>query len=129
MTTSIRELLELHENERFLFVFDNHVAGGNAELVFDRVKLRLPAKFQKAVIGTSHVDDKQILPLQAADALAWIMRRHAAENPSCDADLGDWTPTKDYLEPLRAIPRMHTHYPIERLRKIISDFKAGKMLK
>jgi hypothetical protein len=129
MATVVYEVLRIDSNGRVLFVFDVQGGSGrNAEAVFNWVRPRLPERLRKAVIGISEVDDEIILPVQAADSLAWLMRRHADKNPRCTADLGDWRPMESYLEPLRSIPRIHTHYPLERLRKIIEDYKRGGVL-
>lgn len=132
MATVVYEVLKIDPNARILFVFDiQGAAGRRAEMILERVLPILPPRLRNAVMGVSELDDKEILPLQAADALAWMMRRHAEKNPTCKPDLGDFFDynVEPYLEPLRGHPpRVHTHYPIARFRKMIADHNEGKVL-
>jgi hypothetical protein len=64
------------------FIFDQHSAlEGEAHLFYEYHKsLQLPEV--KAVLGSTPIfrDDKQVLPIQAADMLAWHLRREAEGN-------------------------------------------------
>jgi hypothetical protein len=120
MSGVLNRILDADPYARLLFVFDEQGAAGHlASKIFDAIFPELNPREQKALMGVSHLSDQDVLPLQAADCLAWLMRRHAQDHPNCDEDLADWEPPKPYLEPLRPIPRLHTYYPIERFRNIL----------
>jgi len=128
MSAVVQDLLRTQTDAEIHFVFDQQGAAGHlAVKVFDAIRERLSPKEQRAVLGISHVDDKLVLPLQAADCLAWLMRRYAFEHRNSAPDLGDWKPDRACLEPLRSIPRLHTYYPLERFAKLIERYKAGSI--
>jgi hypothetical protein len=127
MSGVLNGILKDDPNARLLFVFDEQgTAGHLGTRIFDRMVDSLSPDEQKAIMGVSHVDDKTVFPLQAADTLAWLMRRHAFSNPNCANDLGDWRPEKPCLEPLRSIPRYHTHYPKKRFQSIFDMYMNEK---
>lgn len=127
MSTVMTHLFAMQSDPKVLFVFDEQGAAGHqAATTIDNIRGYFTPKEQRAFLGVSHLDDEVILPLQAADSIAWLMRRHAFEHPHCKADLADWEPQYKYLEPLRSIPRLHTHYPVERFRRITEMFEQEK---
>jgi hypothetical protein len=129
MSGVLNTVLRGDPDARMLFVFDEQGASGQlAAKIFDSIRSEFNPNEQKALLGVSHVDDEVILPLQAADCIAWLMRRHSLDNPNCEDDLADWEPSKRYLEPLRSIPRLHTHYPLERFRRIIDMYKKDRTI-
>lgn len=113
-------------NEKLLFIFDDQNKDGQrTQSNLRNIIQLLPSQDRKTIIGVAHLNDKIVLPLQSADTIAWLMRRHAYENPACAKDLGDWKAQKDYLKPLQGIPRLHTYYPLERLRPICERFRES----
>lgn len=119
MSGILNRIIDADRHARLLFVFDEQGAAGHLAIkAFDAIFSELNPTEQKAMMGVSHVSDQDILRLQAADCLAWLMRRHAQDHLNHEEDLADWEPPKPYLEPLRPIPRLHTYYPIERFRTV-----------
>lgn len=112
------ELNRMKLSPRIMFVFDDHKDGSRLESALDDLFPFLPEPQQKAVMGISHMDDREILPLQAADAVAWIERRLAAEADDRRPNVSKWQPTQPYLRQLRGMPFMSTHYTEERLRNL-----------
>lgn len=124
MSSVLNRILDADRYARIVFVFDEQGKAGHVAIkTFDAIFPDLNPREKKALMGVSHVSDLDVLPLQAADCLAWLMRRHAQEHPNHDEDLADWEPPKPYLEPLRQIPRLHTYYPIQRFRNILNMHK------
>lgn len=112
------ELTRMKLSPRIMFVFDDHKDGSRLERALDDLFPFLPEPQRKAVMGISHMDDREILPLQAADAVAWIERRLAAEADDRRPNVSKWQPTQPYLQQLRGMPFMSTHYSEERLRNL-----------
>jgi Protein of unknown function (DUF3800) len=118
------ELTRMKLSPRIMFVFDDHNEGSRLERALDDLLPYIPEAQQKPVMGISHMDDREILPLQAADAVAWIARRLASEADDHRPDMSKWKPTQPYLQQLRGIPFLSSHYNDERLRNLYEMFFA-----
>jgi Protein of unknown function (DUF3800) len=125
MSTIMTQIFKAMPSPRMYFVFDDHKKeAAVAERSIDAILPALLEKEQQAFMGLSHMDDREILPLQAADSIAWLMRRHAFENPNGAQDLGDWKPNRRYFNPLARIPRLITYYPEQRLTGLFEMYAA-----
>jgi hypothetical protein len=126
MSTIPTQPFKAMPSPRVYFVFDDHKK--EATLAERSMDARLPSlleKEQQAFMGLSDMDDGEILPLQVADSMAWLMRRHAFENPNGAQDLGDWKPNRRYFNPLAGIPRLVTYYPEQGLKGLFEMY-AGE---
>jgi hypothetical protein len=119
------ELARMKLSPRIMFVFDDHREGSRLERALDDLLPNVPEAPRKPVMGISHMDDREILPLQAADAVAWIARRLASEANDHHPDMSKWKPTQPYLQQLRGIPFMSSHYNDERLRSLYEMYFAA----
>jgi len=119
------ELTRMKLSPRIMFVFDDHNEGSRLERALDVLLPYMPQAQQKPVMGISHMDDREILPLQAADAVAWIARRLASEADDHYPDMSKWKPTQPYLQQLKGIPFLSSHYNDERLRNLYEMFFAA----
>jgi hypothetical protein len=127
MSTIMTQLFKAMPYPRIYYVFDDHKKEAPmAEESMDAILPLLLEKERQAHMGLSHMDDAEILPLQAADSIAWLMRRHVFENRNCAMDLGDWKPNKGFLNPLAKIPKLFTHYPEERLKRLFEMYEEER---
>jgi hypothetical protein len=97
------------------FVFDEQgEIGAEAVIWYEHIKSLQPPEIQ-AMLGSTPVfrDDKKILPLQAADLLAWHLRRGREER-----NKNEYRPVMEKLFPL-----IHAEIPLgeEYLRKIARE--------
>ena len=79
------------------FVFDEQgQIGADAVMWYEHIKSRQPPEIQ-ALLGSTPVfrDDRKVLPLQAADLLAWHLRRGKEER-----NKGEYRPVVERLFPL-----------------------------
>ena len=84
MATTTRLLVEERSREPIEYVFDEQEgAGERAILTYKQIRSVLPPAQANLVVGSPRMEnDKIVLPLQAADLLAWQVRRYVAENGS-----------------------------------------------
>lgn len=82
MASVTRNLLKLDIPQSVEFVFDEQgYAGSRSIATYQSMKWKLPDELTMQVAGSPRLaDDKIVLPLQAADLLAWHVRRYLAEN-------------------------------------------------
>src|SRR6202034_3096979 len=73
------------------FIFDQHDGtDGNVDLFFEAILLQLPRKSRRLIAGKPLFrDDKDFRPIQAADMLAWHVRR--------EHELGQTLPMASFL--------------------------------
>ena len=94
---------------------------------FDSIVDTLPSHLVKYVGGRPiYRDDEEVLPLQSANTIAWLIRRYAGEN-NLTGDLSGWQPKQLFLRKLapRNIPMLYSWYPYERLAEFFNQAKAG----
>jgi hypothetical protein len=88
MHTVVGQLIKHNISESVEFVFDEQgKAGERAILTYKQIKAVMPPAETHLIIGSPRLaDDKQVLPLQAADLLAWQVRRYVAEQGGLPID-------------------------------------------
>jgi hypothetical protein len=116
MASLAAHLVRQRIQQKVDFVFDEQGALGHIALgQFDRIVDTLPSELIKFVAGRPiHRNDEEVLPLQAAHTIAWLIRRYAYEN-NLTGDLSGWKPTQPYFEKLGKISMLYDWYPYERL--------------
>jgi Protein of unknown function (DUF3800) len=119
------ELGRMNLSPRIMFVFDDHKDASPLEGGLDDLFPNMPESQRNAVMGISHMDDQEALPLQAADAVAWVARRLASEAEDHYPDMSKWKPTQPYLQQLRGIPFISSHYNDKRLRNLYEVYFAA----
>jgi hypothetical protein len=108
-------------NEKIDFIFDKReMEKKNIRDAWDLLKERFNED-TKSMMGSDprFEDDKEFLPLQAADLLAWWIRRMATEE-------SDGIQKFDFpWKPTRSIPAFQFHYDEALLRKIRESMNGG----
>jgi hypothetical protein len=69
---------------------------------------------QELIGGPSFLDDRQVLPLQAADFIAWWVRKLAMESRREESAIVPWQVTTE-------IPRLEFNYAENRLRDVFEN--------
>jgi hypothetical protein len=130
MATLVQHLLMLKIKQKVDFVFDEQGALGHMALEqFDRIVNTLPPNLTKFVAGRPiHRNDEEVLPLQAAHTIAWLVRRYAYEQ-NLTGDLSSWNVTQPYLRKLRKVPMLFSWYPYERLAEYFNEARAELLAK
>ena len=77
-----------------------------------------------------HSSDKEFLPLQAADLIAWQTRRFCEENKEPDplAPIEAFTVNSTALRQLEKIETLYNTSGVERLRNVARDWQSAKRL-
>jgi uncharacterized protein DUF3800 len=121
MATTTRLLVEDRSRDPIAFVFDEQGgAGERAILAYRAIRSILPSTQADLVVGSPRMEnDKIVPPLQAADLLAWNIRRYVAEQGSFPLlSTGERVPLPDYPR----LARLLSHQVIYRRY----DYKAIK---
>jgi hypothetical protein len=118
----IHSLARWHEEQKLRlpvdFIFDEHGSTGrDALLWYDYIRTSGSESYRKLLGGTPQFrDDKDILPLQAADMLAWHLRRRSS---------GDFLPRhKEALDQLLGPRHLAITLPDERLESLGKSFAS-----
>lgn len=130
MTLAMEWEIENGMDEPIDFIFDEqHGESDYLQSIFTRIKEMAPPEIQRRFGSRPiHADDKKVLPLQAADILAWSLRRvgYLAVQGK---------PPDDFLSNLfRKIPFKRTHWTREMLahgllRSAEKNQREGKLFK
>lgn len=82
---------------------------------------------EREVLGGPPVqrDDKEFLPLQAADMIAWQTRRYIGDNKSV-TDMDKLIMNSQHLKELELVPTIYKTYRLERLRYLGKLFRSMK---
>lgn len=104
------------------FVFDEQGRLSKiAPATFAQMPPDIAPELQKLVGGPPiHRSDEQVLPLQAAHTIAWLVRRYAHENNLTGEALSLWEPTQRYLGKLRDIDMLWSWTNYDRLAERLS---------
>jgi Protein of unknown function (DUF3800) len=88
MASATARMVQFNLGHQIEFVFDEQgSAGERAILTYKRIKSTIPKAQADLIVGSPRLaDDKIVLPLQAADLLAWHVRRYWVANGSFPID-------------------------------------------
>jgi hypothetical protein len=108
------------------FIFDEQGFWGLQAIIASNTvrPLLQPKEREIRAAPAIHGNDKDYLPLQAADMIAWQTRRFIVENAAIDpatARLEDFKVNSPALNLLETIPTLYNTYGVARLRSILSD--------
>jgi len=114
------------------FVFDEQEGWGNRALQAFDVVVSMLTDHERELIGGRpvHRDDRSFLPLQAADLIAWQIRRLCEDNKHLDpeAPADQLVMNSSALRTLDRVGTLCNTYGIDRLRDMAVDFRAARRL-
>mgnify|MGYP003385252209 CR=1 FL=1 len=106
------------ESEKIEFIFDQQGSIGDiSRSWFSTLIATLPPSARNIITGTpSFKTDTDVLPLKAADMLAWQMRRYVE-----DIEISSVTEIRPALAALLELPHIHANIPAVKLREIVRE--------
>jgi hypothetical protein len=115
--------------ERIEFIFDEQGVWGLEAILGATAVLPLLNPKERAIIAGPPIqrNDKDYLPLQAADMIAWQTRRFIVENMDLDpatTRIEDFKVDSPALKLLETIPTIYNTYGVERLHSILAAQRA-----
>jgi hypothetical protein len=124
-------VLETNVDQKIDFIFDEQGRLGRiATDSFVSLPLDLAPEFQRLIAGPPiHRSDEEILPLQAAHTISWLIRRYAHESHVTGESLCEWKPTQPYLKKLGEIEMLWTWLNYERMAKSFRNRKRDEPTK
>lgn len=108
MSSAIVHVMSLKIEEKIKFVFDEQGRdGAMAYHAYNMAKVNLPAEMLEYVAGPpSYESDRIVLPLQAADMIAWQSRRFCRDNKNIGlTDNGEFLPVMKFLDDIPTVER------------------------
>jgi hypothetical protein len=119
-------------DSRVGFTFDEQgKMGTRAARVYDHIQPVLTPEEQSVILGRpEHKNDKLFYPLQAADMIAWQVRRFCSDN----ADVSPRAPMEGFdvkspvMRRLQEVRTIYNTYGQDRLRKLAADWRVARSL-
>ncbi len=115
--------------DRIEFIFDEQGYWGLQAIIAATSVFPLLEPGERAIIAGPPVqkNDKDYLPLQAADMIAWQARRFIVENATIDphtARIEDFKVNSPALKLLETIPTIYNTYNVDRLHTLMAGYQG-----
>lgn len=121
--------IKAKSKERVEFIFDEQGFWGLQAIIGATSAFPFLEPDEPSIIAgpPTQKSDKEYLPLQAADLIAWQTRKFIVENSDVDLErayIEDSRVNSPVMRLLQTIPTIYNTYGVHRLRKVLSDFAA-----